>query len=709
MIHSAHSSHSQPSRATGPMLRHHRGISLLESTIAIVLFGLVAAAATVWLSQQNVQRTERYTAAFVDQVVGAADAYVREHHATLASAVAAGGPQVITIETIRNAGFDAPAGNADPFGQTYELIVAADGENLEAIVVSRAGTRAIADHEAASIAGQIRQGGVLGDGVARGYMGSWNNQVDVSGYDGALAARLALSADSLGTSLQRFSVPGAPEANRMETHLSMGGHGIADASAISTAAMMAEEGAITGALTVAGAATVGSLDAGTGQIRTGGWVRSNRLDVTGRADVGSLVAGGTIEGGTIVARVGFQTDGNITAGGQIRGASVLADQDMTAGRDLASGRDLSVGRHASIQGNVTAGGQVRGNSLRSDNDTAVGRDLSVERHASIQGNVTAGGQVRAETVRIGNQTLNEANAAMINALFGLDCAAGQVLRPTANGGVTCWDGDGRWLNRSSNLADLGNPVAARANLGLGAVAVRDIVPISQGGTGATTAAAARGNLGLGSMATQNMSNVNVTGGSIQGTQIGTNANRTPGYFSTLYAHQIRTGDVSEDRWCRADEAGRIRCNEEAPGANTTSLTAGTDYRYATLEGETTSNAWTTLDQIRVPVGGAVTLLFTFSGGGGIPTGEQADNCNSSSWVSGGLRVWSEGTVRSETFSGVTFAGGTCTLGTRQVTHTLTGLEAGDRLRLDGYINGGPTGYMTGRVIVASNTPSAWTM
>jgi len=41
--------------------------------------------------------------------------------------------------------------------------------------------------------------------------------------------------------------------------------------------------------------------------------------------------------------------------------------------------------------------------------------------------------------------------------------------------------------------------------------------ISQGGTGATSAAGARQSLGLGTMAVQNASNVAITGGTIEGT------------------------------------------------------------------------------------------------------------------------------------------------------------------------------------------------
>ncbi|WP_151990468.1 hypothetical protein [Sphingomonas aurantiaca] len=69
------------------------------------------------------------------------------------------------------------------------------------------------------------------------------------------------------------------------------------------------------------------------------------------------------------------------------------------------------------------------------------------------------------------------------------------------------------LLKSSNLSDLADIVAARANLGLKALALRDTVngndwngadlAIADGGTGASTAPVARNNLGLGTAATAN--------------------------------------------------------------------------------------------------------------------------------------------------------------------------------------------------------------
>ncbi len=70
------------------------------------------------------------------------------------------------------------------------------------------------------------------------------------------------------------------------------------------------------------------------------------------------------------------------------------------------------------------------------------------------------------------------------------------------------------------------------NVSVGSIA--GVIPISQGGTGANTAAAARGNLGLSDMAVQSSRNVMIKGGLIDGTSIGTVSPAT-GSFSQLFA------------------------------------------------------------------------------------------------------------------------------------------------------------------------------
>lgn len=59
------------------------------------------------------------------------------------------------------------------------------------------------------------------------------------------------------------------------------------------------------------------------------------------------------------------------------------------------------------------------------------------------------------------------------------------------------------LLKANNLSGITNTTTARTNLGLGAVATDDVVPVVRGGTGGTTATAARTNLGLGTAAVVN--------------------------------------------------------------------------------------------------------------------------------------------------------------------------------------------------------------
>lgn len=65
-----------------------------------------------------------------------------------------------------------------------------------------------------------------------------------------------------------------------------------------------------------------------------------------------------------------------------------------------------------------------------------------------------------------------------------------------------------------NLANFANSLDSSG--GLSTSALNAPFPVTQGGTGATTAAGARSNLGIGSIALENANSVNITGGSVSG-------------------------------------------------------------------------------------------------------------------------------------------------------------------------------------------------
>lgn len=89
---------------------------------------------------------------------------------------------------------------------------------------------------------------------------------------------------------------------------------------------------------------------------------------------------------------------------------------------------------------------------------------------------------------------NDAQTARDGAVNARDAAA--VSAQEAKDAVNSINAD-NILTKYGNLAGLENKSEARANLDLGSVATESTVPITKGGTGATTVAAARTNFGLG--------------------------------------------------------------------------------------------------------------------------------------------------------------------------------------------------------------------
>ncbi|MCR4315180.1 MAG: hypothetical protein NUW37_02395 [Planctomycetes bacterium] len=129
---------------------------------------------------------------------------------------------------------------------------------------------------------------------------------------------------------------------------------------------------------------------------------------------------------------------------------------------------------------------------------------------------------------IGLKSPDGVSSSLVFTLPGSDGTANQVLST---------DGAGRliWTNPGAGTVTSVTASGVLSSTGGAApeITLSGIVPMSSGGTGASTSGSARANLGIGSIATQNASSVSITGGAVYGTSTSNfviNSNGNSGTF-----------------------------------------------------------------------------------------------------------------------------------------------------------------------------------
>jgi len=183
--------------------------------------------------------------------------------------------------------------------------------------------------------------------------------------------------------------------------------------------------------------------------------------------------------------------------------------------------------------------------------------------------------------------------------------AGTVTSVDVSGGTT-------------GLTTSGGPITSG-----GTITMAGTLNVTNGGTGATTAATARTNLGLGTIATQNANNVSVTGGSIDGTVIGaTSQADVTGNIVSAY-----TRFVGENYYAQSILGGNLRTsggtsllNWDGGGSGVITinggLTASPSNKNITLSpsgtGTVTINPATLSSMNNVTIGGTTPAAGTFT-------------------------------------------------------------------------------------------------
>ncbi|MDG2368667.1 MAG: hypothetical protein P8L90_05740 [Flavobacteriaceae bacterium] len=318
--------------------------------------------------------------------------------------------------------------------------------------------------------------------------------VDAAGTDNSTAVSLATVTDNY------LTITGQ-EVTAGNVPLTLGGTGASDAS---------------GARTALGVDAAGTDNSTAVSLAT---ITDNYLTITGQevtAGTVPLTLGGTGASDAAGARTALGVDAAGTDNSTAVSLATITDNYLTiTGQEVTAGTvPLTLGGTGASDaaGARTALGV---DAAGTDNSTAVSLATITDNYLTIDGQ-----EVTAGTVPLSLGGTGASDAAGARTALGVDAAG--TDNSTAVSLATVTD---NYLTITGQEVTAGN------------------IPLSLGGTGASDASGARTALGLGTIATQGSDAVNIDGGAIDGTTIGTT---TPslGTFSTVNSGTIQSiGDT----------------------------------------------------------------------------------------------------------------------------------------------------------------------
>ncbi|EPN5741255.1 hypothetical protein ACT0JU_004232 [Cronobacter dublinensis] len=156
-------------------------------------------------------------------------------------------------------------------------------------------------------------------------------------------------------------------------------------------------------------------------------------------------------------------------------ADLIKSVDLTQIQSIAAQIDADAQQVASDKNTATGAASDAINAATTATQEAVAATSSADSASTSASTAT--------------QKAAEASASAVTATQQADRAKNEADRAAASNPAN-------YLVKDNNLSDLQSPSVARTNLGLGAAAVENTIPVEKGGTGSTTAAAARTALGV---------------------------------------------------------------------------------------------------------------------------------------------------------------------------------------------------------------------
>ncbi|WP_323615266.1 shufflon system plasmid conjugative transfer pilus tip adhesin PilV [Pseudomonas putida] len=348
--------------------RNQAGMLGVDAVMALLVLSVLITLGSVWIIKQMDDQDFRIAADKQRAVADAVSKYLKDNFSTVLASATATNPVQITVPMLRNTNF-LPAGFTDTngFGQTIVGLARKPNANqLEAIVLTTGG-QAISELGIRTIAENLGgPGGFISSSntnVIQGVRGGW--QVTLSNYAinpgaGHTASALFLMDGQLANDyLYRNAVPGHPELNSMNTDLSIGGHNINNAAAITASGNVTTSADVNARnVTATNTVTAGTANI-TGETYTGGWFRS-------RGDTGwynEKWGGGIYQSDPDWVRI-YNNKGLATGG------AVVAGQVVSNGTITASAR-LSTNEYLSIGGLATAGAACNDSKLIAKNSAGL--------------------------------------------------------------------------------------------------------------------------------------------------------------------------------------------------------------------------------------------------------------------------------------------------------------------------------------------------
>lgn len=314
-----------------------QGFGALEVIVALIIISLATAGAVPIYTRYLDRQTNLVVSGQMRLVADAANRYIKDNYAIVASVATPAVPAWIRIENLVATGY-LPVGFSEKnaYGQDYKILALKTAPNkLQTLILTEGGEQ-IKELYLIEIAQHIgAKGGYvpLNDtSIAIGSMGVWQTPLapyGVSPGAGHLATALFFEDGALVNDyLYRNAVPGQPHLNKMNTAIDMGKNDLKDAATVEAQT-----------LTVSGDTTT------TGETYTGGWFRS-------KGDTGWYNE--KHGGGWYMNDPGWvraYADKGITTGGE-----------MKAGKLTSDGR-TEVGEYLQLDGIATEGGGCSPNGL----------------------------------------------------------------------------------------------------------------------------------------------------------------------------------------------------------------------------------------------------------------------------------------------------------------------------------------------------------